>query len=65
MLKVEKDEEEGSRMPILSAEDGTKYMRPLGPRTPPLYFQSEEMEEEMSKVEKDEEEGSRMPMLSA
>ena len=49
MSKVENDEEEG----------------PEGPRTPPKYLWSEEMEEEMFKVEKDEEEGSRMPMLSA
>ena len=40
-------------------------MRPLGPRTPPLYFQSDEMEEEISKVEKEEEEGLSMPTLSA
>jgi len=40
-------------------------MRPLGPRTPPKYFKSEEMEEEISKVEKEEEEGLNMPTLSA
>ena len=40
-------------------------MRPLGPRTPPKYLESEEMEEEISKVEKEEEEGLSMPTLSA
>ena len=40
-------------------------MRPLGPRTPPLYFWAEEMKEEISKVEKEEEEGLSMPTLSA
>ena len=40
-------------------------MRPLGPRTPPLYLELEEMKEEMSKVEKELEEGLSMPMLLA
>ena len=40
-------------------------MRPLGPRTPPIYLASEEMKEEISKVEKEEEEGLSMPTLSA
>ena len=43
-------------------------MRPLGPRTPPLYLAMStlgEMEEEISKVEKEEEEGLSMPTLSA
>ena len=40
-------------------------MRPLGPRTPPLYLPEEEMKEEISKVEKEEEEGLSMPTLSA
>jgi len=48
---------------MLFALCGTKYMKPLGPRTPPKYVKSEEMELEMSKVEKDAEDGSRMPML--
>ena len=39
-------------------------MRPLGPRTPPLYLSEEEMKEEISKVEKEEEEGN-MHMMSA
>jgi hypothetical protein len=40
-------------------------MRPLGARTPPLYFSEEEMKEEISKVEKVEEEGSSIPTLLA
>ena len=40
-------------------------MRPLGPRTPPLYLSEEEMKEEISKVEKEEEEGLRMPIWLA
>ena len=40
-------------------------MRPLGPRTPPVYAPPEEMKEEMSKVEKELEEGLRMPILLA
>ena len=40
-------------------------MRPLGPRTPPLNFQLEEMKEEISKVEKEEEEGLSMPIWLA
>ncbi len=40
-------------------------MRPLGPSTPPAYFQSEEMVLEMSIVVNDDEEGFSMPMLSA
>jgi len=40
-------------------------MRPLGPRTPPKYFQPEEMKEEISKVEKEEEEGLSMPIWLA
>jgi len=40
-------------------------MRPLGPRTPPLYLLPDEMKEEISKVENEEEEGLRMPILSA
>ena len=40
-------------------------MRPLGPRTPPLYLRSKEMKEEMSKVEKEEVEGLSMPIWLA
>jgi len=40
-------------------------MRPLGPRTPPLYLLAEEMMEEISKVENVEEEGLSMPTLLA
>jgi len=40
-------------------------MRPLGPRTPPLYLKSEEVKEEMSKVEKELEEGLSMPIWLA
>ena len=40
-------------------------MRPLGPRTPPLYLPLEEMKEEISKVEKEEEEGLSMPIWLA
>ena len=40
-------------------------MRPLGPRTPPLYLPAEEMKEEISKVEKELEEGLRMPIWLA
>ena len=40
-------------------------MRPLGPRTPPLYLSLEEMKEEISKVEKELEEGLSMPIWLA
>ena len=41
-------------------------MRPLGPRTTPMYLPLEEMKEEISKVEKEEEEeGLSMPIWSA
>ena len=40
-------------------------MRPLGPRTPPLYLPPEEMKEEISKVEKELEEGFSMPIWLA
>ena len=48
MSKVEKDDEEASRMPILSSLCGTRYMIPSGPRTPPAYLELEEMVLEMS-----------------
>ena len=40
-------------------------MRPLGPRTPPMYLAGEEMKEEISKVEKELEEGLSMPIWLA
>ena len=65
MSKVENDDEDGSRIPMLCALSGTKQMRPFGPRTPEEYLAPEEMEDEMSKVENDDEDGSKIPMLSA
>jgi hypothetical protein len=42
MSIVVNDDVEGLSTPMLSALRGTKYMRPLGPSTPPTCFQSGE-----------------------